>query len=112
MAVAHFPSGSVLTCSTFFDTANAGDVITSSDATAPQVANTPLLNDASHRLLESGPHYAPRAGDGALARLRGSPPRARRKTARKRPDSPLPAAPAMARSCGGSATPTLQEVVR
>src|SRR4051812_17967698 len=43
MAVAHFPSGSVLTWSTFFDAANAGDVITSSDAMAPQVAPIPLL---------------------------------------------------------------------
>src|SRR6185503_19855883 len=59
MAVAHFPSGSVLTWSTFLDTANAGDVITSSDAIAPQVANTPLRNYASHRSLELGLHPTP-----------------------------------------------------
>src|SRR3954452_8674764 len=59
MAVAHFPSGSVLTWSTFFETANAGDVITSSDAIAPQVASAPLRNDASPGRWNLRAHLTP-----------------------------------------------------
>src|SRR5215212_3235899 len=59
MAVAHFPSGSVLTCSTFLETANAGDVGASSVAEATQVASAPLLNDSSHRSSELGTQTTP-----------------------------------------------------
>src|SRR5215207_10508083 len=103
MAVAHFPSGSVLTCATFFETANAGDVMASSVAATTQVASTPLLNDASHRLLEFGDQATPheremtrayRVASRALRAPRGSPRSARRAaSARSRPSRRSRAAP-------------------
>src|SRR5215208_3716983 len=98
MAVAHFPSESVLTCATFFETANAGDVMASSVAAATQVASTTLLNGASHRWLGRGDQACPQERD-----VTRSPRRAAR--ARRAPrGSPIDCAPTTTRPRAGRCT--------
>ena len=60
MAVAHFPSGSVLTCATFFETANAGDASREQRRSSDAGHQYPSPHAASPQSLELAEQTTPR----------------------------------------------------